>query len=101
MIKGITNPSIAKIVAPAIPSGITKSQFGRELIGWGSGPQGALTRIESINGGVVGQMQAQGLTRDMAIQWRNFYANEFSRNANNVTAQNRAQLMDRIFELMR
>ncbi|WP_353615283.1 DUF4951 domain-containing protein [Paracidovorax valerianellae] len=84
-----------------MPSGITKSQFGSALIGWESSPQGALARIESLNGGVVNKMQIQGLTKDMAIQWRNFYANEFSRNANNVAAQNRVQLMDRIVELMR
>ncbi|WP_425584160.1 DUF4951 domain-containing protein [Variovorax defluvii] len=37
----------------------------------------------------------------MATQWRGFYANEFARNANNLTAQNRVQLMDTILGLMK
>lgn len=43
---------------------------------------------------------AAGLTRQMAEQWRNFYLNEFARNANNLTAGNGVQLIDKGFELM-
>jgi len=43
-------------------------------------------------------MQQQGLTQGMAKQWRDFYANEFTRNANNFTAKNRVDLMQKILD---
>lgn len=46
-------------------------------------------------------MQRQGLTQDMAVQWRDFYRNEFTRNRNNLTAKNRAVLMSKIVKLFK
>lgn len=43
-------------------------------------------------------MQKQGLIRSMASEWKDFYANEFSRNRNNITAKNRVELMQRILD---
>ena len=99
--KGVTNPAVAKLAVPAIPGGMTQAQFGLNLIGWGTGPQAAAARTATLTADAVGQMQAQGLTREMATQWRGFYTNEFARNANNLTAQNRVQLMDAILGLMK
>ena len=99
--KGVTNPAVAKLAAPAIPEAMTQAQFGTNLIGWGVGPQSAAARTWALTADAVGQMQAQGLTREMATQWRGFYANEFARNANNLTARNRVQLMDTILGLMK
>lgn len=99
--KGVTDPTVAKLAAPAIPEAMTQAQFGKNLIGWGVGPQGAAARTQALTADAVGQMQAQGLTREMATQWRGFYSNEFARNANNLTAQNRVQLMDTILRLMK
>ena len=45
-------------------------------------------------------MKGQGLTREMATQWRDFYMNDFSRNANNITAKNRVELMNKILGYM-
>lgn len=34
----------------------------------------------------------------MATQWKDFYSNEFARNANNTTAKNRVELMQKILD---
>jgi hypothetical protein len=46
-------------------------------------------------------MQAQGLTKEMATQWRSFYVTDFARNTTNVIAWNRAKLMDTIIGMMK
>jgi hypothetical protein len=62
----------------------------------GSGAEGAAQRTEDITSDVVSGMRQQGLTEGMAKQWRDFYSNEFIRNANNETARNRADLMQKV-----
>ncbi|WP_366855536.1 DUF4951 domain-containing protein [Pseudomonas sp. 21LCFQ010] len=47
--KGVTNPEISKLDRPSIPEGMTQSQFGKNVIGWGARPEGALQRLETIN----------------------------------------------------
>ncbi len=94
----MTNPSVPKLPRPSTPNGMTQSQFGKELVGWGKGPQGALDQLGNINASSVAKMRQGGLTKDMATQWRDFYKNEFTRNANNTTAANRVQLMDKILD---
>ncbi|NWC93830.1 MULTISPECIES: DUF4951 domain-containing protein [unclassified Pseudomonas] len=96
--KGVTNPEIPKLDRPLIPEGMTQSQFGKDVIGWGARPEGALQRLDTINASEVESMQEQGLTREMATQWKDFYSNEFSRNANNITAKNRVELMQKILD---
>ena len=77
---------------------MTQSDFGKKVVGWGKGPQGALDQLKNINANSVAKMKEQGLTKDMATQWRDFYKNEFSRNANNTTAENRVKLMNKILD---
>ncbi|MFK9006896.1 DUF4951 domain-containing protein [Pseudomonas pergaminensis] len=96
--KGVTNPEVSKLSRPIIPEGMTQSQFGKEVIGWGARPEGALERLDTINSAEVTSMKDQGLTREMAKQWEDFYKNEFARNANNVTAKNRVELMKKILK---
>ena len=96
--KGITNPAIAKLARPVIPEGMTQSRFGKEVIGWGSGAEAAAQRTGTITSDAVVGMKQQGLTEGMATQWRDFYSNEFSRNANNHTAENRAELMQKVLD---
>lgn len=43
-------------------------------------------------------MREQGLTREMATRWKEFYSNEFSTNANNITARNRVEFMQKILD---
>lgn len=39
--------------------------------------------------------------REMATRWRDFYVNDLSRNANNITAQPRIDLMEATLKLMK
>jgi hypothetical protein len=93
---GVTNPLITRLPPPAVPLGVSRSQFGSDVIGWGSGESGTLLRLSEINPLTVTAMQQRGLTFEMAKEWRNFYANEFLRNANNATANARVMLMNSI-----
>lgn len=43
-------------------------------------------------------MKAGGLSKAMAEQWRDFYADVFARNANNTAARERVRLMEKILE---
>lgn len=67
-----------------------------DVFGWGSGPGAAANRTQTLTASEVAAMRQQGMTPDMARQWRDFYANEFSRNANNLTAKHRMELMDKV-----
>jgi hypothetical protein len=95
--RGVTNPEIPKLPVPDF--GMTNAQFGR-LVGWGSGPEGALAATEALTAEAVARMEADGLTAEMATAWRDFYVNEFARNENNLTAGNRVDLMNKILSLM-
>jgi len=96
--KGITNPEIEKARTPSVPEGVKRNQFGANVIDWGSGPEGALNRLEFINTETVAEMKAGGLSKAMAEQWRDFYAGVFARNANNTAARERVRLMEKILE---
>jgi len=34
--KGVTNPEVPKLTPPPIPDGVTQSQFGKNVVGWGA-----------------------------------------------------------------
>lgn len=78
---------------------MTRSDFGRLV--WGQGPEGAADRLKSLTVGGVEKMQSAGFTKEMAEQWRAFYANDLARNANNATAVNRISLLDGIIGHMK
>ena len=66
----------------------------------GSKASGAEARALSVTAREVGVMEQQGLTRAGATQIRDFYANEFARNAKNATAQARVDLMNNVLKWM-
>lgn len=43
-------------------------------------------------------MREQGVMREMALRWKEFYSNEFSRKTNNITARNRVEFMQKILD---
>ena len=79
------------------PAGITSNADFGTMIGWGSGVDGAVARIDDITAAEVEQMEKNGLTADIAKAWRDFYQSEASRNA---TAAARAKLMDKIYDII-
>lgn len=94
-------PPITKMPRPEVPSGMTPNQFGKDVIGWRSKPQGTVERTSNITQNEVERMMEQGLTQKMAQEWKDFYANEFMRNPDNLTAQARTELMKKIIEMQK
>ncbi|WP_373874359.1 DUF4951 domain-containing protein [Metapseudomonas otitidis] len=64
----------------------------------GARPEGALKRLKTITPSELASMREQGLAREMATRWKEFYSNEFSTNANNITARNRVEFMQKILD---
>ena len=97
--KSLVNPEIDRLAIPPTPYDMSLPEFGKGVVGWGSGPKDAETRLNNVTKAEVEQMKQQGLTRDMAETWQKFYENETQRNAGNPTAPFRAQLMKKIVSL--
>lgn len=83
-----------------VPPGMTNREFG-QMLGWGTGPKQSAERVNSITKREVEAMAQQGLTRRMAEQWRDRYASEFARVPSNAAAQSRAELMQRIADMLK
>lgn len=73
------NPEMTRLPVPATPNKMKLPAFGQGLIGWGSGPEGAQARLDSITAADVHQMQIQGLTLEMVQAWQAFYTHESQR----------------------
>lgn len=65
----------------------------------GTGPDGAATRLANVTKADVEKYKTQGVTLDMIQTWQKFYENETRRNAGNLTAPIRAELMKKIISL--
>ena len=92
------NPNVP---APQVPPdslfGRPFQEFGRDVIGWGSGAKGAAARGRSIT---LQELQKAGVTAAQAQAARDFYAGVVARNPGNAAAAARVQLMDRILQLL-
>jgi len=70
--------------------------FGR-LIGWGTGAQQAAARAATIT---LQEIQAAGITRQVALFWLNFYRMAAASGRGGATAAARIALMERILQLL-
>ena len=95
----LVNPDIQRLEVPPTPQNMPLPSFGKGVIGWGSGPDGAQLRLDHVTQADVAEMKRKGLTLEMATAWQLFYENETQRNAGNPTAPLRAQLMKKITQL--
>lgn len=98
-ITSLVNPEIQRLAIPPTPNNMSLPEFGRGIIGWGTGPEGAEARLNNITAADVAQFKNQGVTLSMLETWHQFYANETRRNAGNPTAPLRAALMQKIISL--
>jgi uncharacterized protein DUF4951 len=87
-----------RLPRPGLPEGMTPRQFGRDVMRWGTGDADALSRIDSLT---REELEQAGVTRDMALQWRDFYRSELARNPGNPSAAGRAELMEAAARLLR
>lgn len=94
--KSLVNPDIQRLEIPPTPNNMSLPDFGRGIIGWGTGPDGAEARLNNVTKADVEKYKTQGVTLEMVQTWQKFYENETRRNAGNPTAPFRAQLMKKI-----
>lgn len=92
------NPNVP---APRVPPdhlfGRSFQEFGRDVIGWGAGANGAAARARSIT---LPELQQSGVTTAQAQAARDFYSGVLARNPGNTAAAARIHLMDRILQLL-
>ncbi|WLF84942.1 DUF4951 domain-containing protein [Moraxella sp. ZY210820] len=93
------NKSINRLAIPPIPEKMSLTQFGQEVIQWGTGFQGAKYQLDNITAEYVQTIKQHGITQTMIVQWRDFYQNETQRNPSNIAAYYRALLMQKILTL--
>ena len=98
-IKSLVNPNIQRLAIPPTPNNMSLPAFGQGVIGWGTGPDGAEKRLNTITKEDVSKLKTQGVSLEMVQVWQKFYENETQRNAGNPTAPFRAKLMQKISEL--
>jgi hypothetical protein len=87
-----------KLPIPRIPEGVTQASFGRDVMKWGTGNAAARGRIASLT---REELTRAGVSRDMALAWRDFYRNEAVRNPRNPSAAGRADLMNAAAKLLK
>lgn len=99
-IEGMIKTGVAKAGwIPKMPGIMKTTEFGNSIMKWGSGTMTARARIGNVT---RAEMQAAGVTREMALDWRDFYVNEYIRtNGANKSAAGRAELMDHVAELLK
>ena len=56
-------------------------------MGWGTGDAEARARMETLT---KEELEKNGVTKEMAEKWRDFYKQEIARNPNNPSAAGRA-----------
>ena len=93
------DPSIQHLELPPTPNNMPLPAFGQGIIGWGTGPEGAATRLNNLTQQDVEKFKTQGVTLEMIDTWQKFYENETRRNPANPTAPLRAELMQKIIHL--
>lgn len=82
---------------PEVPSGHKLNSFGHIIMRWGQGHVAARARIETLS---REELEAAGVTWEMASEWRDFYIVEAAHNPKNPSAQGRAELMAYAAELL-
>lgn len=84
---------------PPTPQNMSLPAYGQGIIGWGTGADGALKKLQTVNVADVKVYQQKGVTLAMVQEWQRFYENETQRNSCNPTAPIRAALMATIAHL--
>ena len=97
-----TNLVNPKVPEPDVPSpdafgGQTFQDWERNVVRWGSGPQGAIDRIGKLTPSTVTRLD---ITISQAEAARDFYAGVVARNPGNLAASARVRLMEHIIQTM-
>ncbi len=82
---------------PLLPAGMNNSDFGKNVMKWGTGDNAARQRIATLT---REELERAGVTKEMAQSWRDFYKAIKALNSGNPSAQGRAELMQKAYELL-
>lgn len=82
---------------PSMPEGVDPPDFGK-IMKWGTGDAAARLRMQTLT---REELRRSGVTREMAVEWRDFYLAEKVRIPQNPSAAGRADLMSRAAELLK
>lgn len=64
---------------------------------WGTGDEAARARIQTLT---KEELERAGITKEMAASWRDFHRQVKAANPGNPSAEGRAELMQRAYELL-
>lgn len=90
---------IARNQIPTTPNNMSLPEFGQGIIGWGTGPDGAQAKLNTLHLSDIEAYKAKGVTVEILKEWQAFYQNETRRNSCNPTAPIRATLMSEILKI--
>lgn len=93
------NLDMDRLAIPPTPNNMPLPAYGQGVIGWGTGPEGAQQKLQTVSKADVANYQRVGVTLEMLGLWQKFYENETRRNPCNPTAPLRAELMKKIASL--
>ena len=82
---------------PLLPVGMNNSDFGKNVMKWGTGDAAARARIQTLT---REELKRAGVTKEMAQSWRDFYRQIKTLNPDNPSAEGRAELMQKAYELL-
>jgi len=94
--KAAVGEKLQRLPLPSIPADMSTAQFGQEVMQWGTGYDSAVARANTVT---LEELQQAGVTREIAIAWRDFYMNEALRVPGNPSAGGRSLLMQRVVML--
>jgi len=82
---------------PSTPNDMGTSEFGKQVMKWGTGDEAARARITNLT---REELERAGVTKEIAAQWRDFYREVARVTPANPSAAGRADLMQRAVELL-
>jgi len=82
---------------PEVPLGISRADFGKVVMRWGTFDASARSRIATLT---RAELITNGVTLEMAREWRDFYAEVARQKPDNPSARGRVELMQRAVELL-
>jgi hypothetical protein len=80
-----------------LPAGMSNSDFGKNVMKWGTGDQAARERISTLT---REELEKAGVTKEMAKSWRDFYQQVKATNPSNPSALGRMELMQKAYEIL-
>ena len=82
---------------PPIPLGMTRNEFGKRVMQWGTGYEAAISRMATIT---KPWLRTHGVTVVMAERWHRFHIDQFAIDPANGSAQGRIELMAHCLRLL-